>query len=140
MTAKNVLIRRISHPTVLQVFQYKNSVLRSYDFGLNLATSWSVKLITYSLGVQQVLLAYQDTRWIELVSGLKPYILATYINLAVSTDNGRINSSPATSIAPIITVPVRILNSIKIFSEVNFDENFGKKWKKKISNVIISNI
>jgi hypothetical protein len=93
----------------------------SYDFGLNVTTSQNIKSVSYPLSAKRVL-AYQDTQWIPLVSGLKSWSLATYINLAIRTDNGRINSSPITSMAPFIIVPVNTQQTFRIpMTDIDFD-------------------
>ncbi|CAF5014202.1 unnamed protein product, partial [Rotaria sp. Silwood1] len=40
--------------------------------------------------------------------------LATYINLAVRSDNGQINSSSITSMSPLITLPVNTQQILRI--------------------------
>lgn len=85
----------------------------SYDFELNVTTSENTNSITYALGAQ-VVLAYQNANWIALVAGLQSWSLATYINLAVRTDNGRINSSPTTSMTPLVIVPVNTRQILRI--------------------------
>ncbi|CAF3692958.1 unnamed protein product [Rotaria sp. Silwood1] len=46
--------------------------------------------------------------------GLNSWSLATYINLAVRSDNGQINSSSITSMSPLITLPVNTQQILRI--------------------------
>ncbi|CAF1061754.1 unnamed protein product [Rotaria sordida] len=84
-----------------------------YDLTLNVTVSQVLQSITLPLGAQQVF-AYQSDSWLPLVSGINPGSLVTYINLAIRIDNGMINSSPETSMAPLTTVYVNTQQTLRI--------------------------
>lgn len=92
---------------------YVKGVCISYDFGLNISTSQNLVSRNYSLGSRRIL-AYQSSQWTLLVSGLSGWSLTVDINLAVRSDNGQINSSPTTNMAPLVVVPVNRGQTLRV--------------------------
>ena len=87
----------------------------SYDLGLDVSTAQGTTSLTLKAGAQLVI-AFQSSNWLLLVYGVlfPAWSLATYINLAVRTDNGQINSSPTSSMAPLVTVMVNSQHMLRI--------------------------
>ena len=104
----------------LSCSNYSNNVsvrapCTSYDLGLDVSTAQSTTKVTFNIGVQLVV-AFQSSNWLLLVYGVlyPAWSLATYINLAVRTDNGRINSSPTSNMALLVTVMVNSQQTLRI--------------------------
>ncbi|CAF1143126.1 unnamed protein product [Rotaria sordida] len=114
---------------------YVKGACISNDASLGVIVTQSTQLITFPLGAKQVL-AYQGSAWLTLVSGAGQWSVATYINLAVRTDNGRINSSPETSIPPLITVPVNKQQVLRIPMIDNDNDIVKCRWAS--STVVIA--
>ena len=87
----------------------------SFDLGLDVSTGSGVTSLTLLAGVELVI-GFQSSNWLPLVYGVSfpPWSVVTYIKLAVRSDNGRINVSPTSSIAPLVTVLVNALQSFRI--------------------------
>lgn len=104
----------------LSCSNYSNNVsvrapCTSYDLGLDVSTAQSTTAVTFDIG-SQLVIAFQSSNWLLLVYGVlyPTWSLATYINLAVRTDNGRINSSPTSNMAPLVTVMVNSAQVLRI--------------------------
>ena len=87
----------------------------SFDLGLDVSTGSGTASVTLLAG-SQIVIGYRSTNWLTLVYGavFPPWSVITYINLVVRSDNGRINSSPVSSIAPLVTVLVNSLQTFRI--------------------------
>jgi hypothetical protein len=85
------------------------------DQGLNVTRSENVAELNFPLG-SSIVLAYQSNAWASLVSysGGGGWSLISYLNLIVRNDTGRINSSPFSSMPPIVTVPTKLKQTIRI--------------------------
>ena len=92
---------------------YVKGVCTGYDLGLNVSMSQSLINLTYSVNTRRIL-AYQSVQWITLVSGVKGWSLTVDINLTARSDNGLINSSPTTSMVPLVVIPVNTGQVLRI--------------------------
>ena len=76
----------------------------SYDVGLDISTGQSITPLTLLAG-SQLILKYRSNTWLPLVQSTSIYYgLITFIDLRVRSDNGRINSSPTSTMTALVTV------------------------------------
>ena len=76
----------------------------SYDVGLDISTGQSITPLTLLAG-SQLILSYRSNAWLSLVQSTSlRYSLITFIDLRVRSDNGRINSSPTSTMIALVTV------------------------------------
>jgi hypothetical protein len=110
----------------------------SYDLGLDVSTGRSTTAVTLLSGAQLVL-AYQNSNWLSLVSGISTWSLVTYIDLTVRSDNGRINSSPTSSMTATVTILVSTEQILRIpLSDVDSDV-VKCRWANKTA-IILSTV
>lgn len=84
------------------------------DAGLGISTSQSFSTANLQIG-SRLVLRYSSSAWILFViPGSSSYALTTMIDLGIRSDNGKINSSPVTSMAPIVTVRPGMQQTIRI--------------------------
>ena len=83
----------------------------------------------------QLVVAYQGSNWISVISSPVFWSVATYINLVVREDNGVINSSPTTIFPSTITVKFGIQQRIRI-PMMDIDQDILKcRWSSNNSSI-----
>jgi hypothetical protein len=105
----------------------------SYDIGLDISTGQSITPVTLLAG-SQLILTYSSSNWLTLVQSTSLlYGLVMSVNLTVRSDNGRINSSPTSTMAAVVTVLVNVQQILRI-PMADIDSDIVKcRWANKTS-------
>lgn len=94
----------------------------SYDIAMDVSTGNSITPVTL-LADSQLILTYSSSAWLPLVQSTSAlYSLVTSVDLRVRSDNGRINSSPTSTMAALVTILVNIQQTLRIpMSDIDSD-------------------
>lgn len=105
----------------------------NYDVALDVSTGHSITPVTL-LPNSQLTLSYSSNAWLPLVqSSSVLYVLITTIDLRIRSDNGRINSSPTSTMAALVTILINVQQTLRI-PMTDIDSDIVKcRWANKTS-------
>ena len=85
-----------------------------FDIGLDVSVAQSNTAVAVATG-SRLVIGYQGSAWLSLVvNPSSNYGLVTLIDLSVRTDNGRINSSPTSTMIALVTVIPNVQQTLRI--------------------------
>lgn len=104
---------------------------RKFWYGLKISVGERISRITMH-GGYRFAIGIQNAAWFPMISGSHyPKPLTALIDLSIRSDNGRINSSPKSTMAPFVTVISNARQIINIHSS-DVDSDFVKcRWASR---------